>query len=180
MSDPKPKSGNHTENAKRVLLGSFANAHGIRGEVVIRTYTAEPADIAAYGPLSDEAGLRRFRLTVVRATDKSVVARIMGVPDRNGAEALRGTALYVDRHLLPAAAEGEFYHADLIGLAAVAPDGAVIGEVVAVQNYGGGDLIEVRLAGTERTELIPFTDAFVPAVDLAARRVVVVMPADGV
>jgi 16S rRNA processing protein RimM len=162
----------------RVLLGQVTGAHGIRGEVLIRTYTAAPEGIAAYGPLSDAAGARQFRIAVVRVTAKGVVARIGGVADRTAAEALRGTALYVGRDRLPAAAEGEFYHADLIGLAAVAPDGGAIGEVVAVQNFGGGDLIEVRIAGSGATELVPFTDAFVPEVDLDGRRIVVVLPVE--
>lgn len=162
----------------RMLLGHIGAAHGIRGEVMIRTYTADPADIAAYGPLSDEAGVLTFRISVVRVTDKGVVARITGVQDRTAAEALRGTALYIERHMLPAAAEREYYHADLVGLAVLGPDGARIGEVVAVQNFGAGDLLEIRLTGTSRTELIAFTDDFVPTVDLAARTATVILPVD--
>jgi 16S rRNA processing protein RimM len=158
---------------KRILLGRIAAAHGVRGEVLIKTFTGRPQDIAAYGPLDDGGG-RTFKLKVVRVTPKgAVVAAIAGVDDRNGAEALKGAPLYVDRDRLPAPAEGQFYHADLIGLAAVDPDGRPLGEVVAVHNHGAGDLLEVRLAETGRTELIAFTDAFVPEVDLAARRVVV-------
>ena len=160
----------------RILLGRIAGAHGIRGEVLIKTFTAAPENVGAYGPLSDESGTRIFKLKSVRATPKGVVARLQGVDDRNGAEALKGIALYIERDRLPAAAEGEFYHADLIGLAAVDGDGKPIGEIVAVQNYGAGDLLEIRLAGSSKTELVPFTDAAVPEVDIAARRVVVVMP----
>jgi 16S rRNA processing protein RimM len=162
--------------SQRILLGRIAGAHGVRGEVLIKTFTAAPNNIGAYGPLSDESGARTFTIQSARATTKGVVARVQGVTDRNGAEALKGVELYVERDRLPAAAEDEFYHADLIGLAAVAPDGTPIGEIVAVQNFGGGDLIEIRLAGSGRTELVPFTDAVVPEVDLAARRVVVAMP----
>ncbi len=161
----------------RILLGRIAGAHGIRGEVLIKTFTAAPENVGAYGPLSDESGTRTFKLKSARATPKGVVARLQGVDDRNGAEALKGIALYIERDRLPAAAEGEFYHADLIGLAAVDGDGKPIGEIVAVQNYGAGDLLEIRLAGSSKTELVPFTDAAVPEVDIAARRVVVVMPA---
>ena len=113
----------------------------------------------------------------MRTTPKGVVARIAGIADRNAAEALKGVELYVGRDRLPAAAEGEFYHADLIGLAAVDPAGKAIGEIVAVQNYGAGDLLEIRLAGSAKTELIPFTETAVPQIDIAARRAVVVMPA---
>jgi 16S rRNA processing protein RimM len=138
-----------------------------------------PEDIGAYGPLSDETGSRRFTIERMRVTAKGVVARLADIDDRNAAEALKGTDLYVERDRLPPAAEGEFYHADLVGLAAVAADGSRIGEVVAVQNHGAGDLLEIRLAGSPGTELVPFTDAFVPEVDLAAGQVVVVLPHKG-
>ena len=161
----------------RILLGRIAGAHGIRGEVLIKTFTEAPENVGAYGPLSDESGTRTFKLKSARATPKGVVARLQGVDDRNGAEALKGVALYIERERLPAAAEGEFYHADLIGLAAVDGDGKPIGEIVAVQNYGAGDLLEIRLAGASKTELVPFTDAVVPEIDIAARRIVVVLPA---
>jgi len=160
----------------RILLGRIIGAHGIRGEVVIHAFTGAPEDIAAYGPLADESGARAFAIESVRVTTKGVVARLEGVNDRNAAEALKGVELYVGRDKLPAAAEGEFYHADLIGLAAVDASGNRIGEIVAVQNYGAGDLIEVRLAGSAKTELIPFTDAFVPEVDVKARRATILLP----
>jgi 16S rRNA processing protein RimM len=160
----------------RILLGRIAGAHGIRGEVLIKTFTAAPENIGAYGPLSDETGTRTFKLKSARATPKGVVARLQGVDDRNGAEALKGIALYIERDRLPEAAEDEFYHADLVGLTAVDGDGKPVGEIVAVQNYGAGDLLEIRLAGSSKTELVPFTNAAVPQVDVAARRVVVLMP----
>jgi len=165
-----------TTSSSRVILGRIAGAHGIRGEVLIKTFTAAPEDIGAYGPLSDAAGRRSFRIASARPTQKGVVARIEGVSDRNAAEALKGIDLYVARDLLPAASEGEFYHADLIGLAAVDPQGSAVGEIVAVHNFGAGDLLELRLVGTGKTEFVPFTDAIVPEVDLAARRAVVVLP----
>ena len=163
-------------SSNRILLGRIMAAHGIRGEMIVASFAARPEDIAAYGPLSDGAGGRRFALTVVRVGAKGVVARIAGVGDRNAAEALRGTELWVERDRLPAPAAGEYYHADLIGLDAVARDGTPIGRIVAVENFGAGDLLEIRLAGTGRSELVPFTDAFVPSVDIAARRIEVVMP----
>jgi 16S rRNA processing protein RimM len=162
--------------SQRVLLGEITGAHGIRGHVLIRTYTAAPEDIAGYGALQNEAGDRSYRISVQSVTEKGAIARITGVTDRTAAEALKGTRLYVDRDRLPATGANEFYRADLIGLSAVSPAGDVIGEVVAVENYGAGDIIEVRLAGSRRTELIPFTDPFVPAVDLAAGQVTVRLP----
>lgn len=163
------------DQLSRILLGRIAGAHGIRGEVLIKTFTAAPEAIAGYA-LGDAGGTRSFRITSARATPKGVVARLEGVADRNAAEALKGVELYVARSALPPAAEGEFYHADLVGLAAVDAAGTVLGTIVAVQNFGAGDLLEIRLAGTAKTELVPFTEALVPEVDIAARRVVVVLP----
>ena len=161
---------------KRILLGRVADAHGIRGEVIIHAFTDPPENIAAYGPLMDEAGARAFEIQSARATAKGVVARLKGVADRTAAEALKGVDLYVDRDRLPPAADGEFYHVDLMGLAAVDPQGRRIGTIVSVQNFGAGDLLEIRLAGAQQTELIPFDEAHVPAIDIAAGRAVVVLP----
>jgi 16S rRNA processing protein RimM len=168
-------------DGERVLLGRIVAAHGIRGDVLVRTYTDAPEAIGSYGPLSDADGRGAFKLRILRVTAKGVVARIAGISDRNGAEVLAGTDLYVARAQLPAAEEGAFYHADLIGLAAIASDGTEVGRIVGVHNFGAGDLIEVALGGSRRTELVPFTAQFVPEVDLA-RRIVVVelpMPTDG-
>lgn len=164
---------------QRILLGEITGVHGIRGEVLVRAYTAEPEAIASYGPLTDATGTAPLTIKVVRLTPKgAIVARIKGVTDRNGAEALKGRKLFVARETMPAPDdEDEFYHADLIGLAAIDAEGSALGEVIAVQNYGAGDLLEIRLSGTKRTEFIPFTKAVVPAIDLARRRLTVVMPA---
>jgi len=156
-----------------VLLGRIGGAHGLKGEVVMHSFAEVPEDIAAYGPLTDSDGQRTFDVSVVRVTDKGVIGRVAGITDRTQAETLKGTELWVERDRLDEAEEGEFYHADLIGLSAVGPDGKPIGQVVAVQNYGAGDLLEIRLAGSRRTELVAFTDAFVPEVDLASGRVMV-------
>ena len=161
---------------KKILLGAITGAHGIRGEVVVRTFTGQPEDIAAYGPLSDAAGTQSLIVKVVRVTPKGVIARIAGIDDRNGAEALKGTELYVDRKRLPKTAEAEYYHADLIGLEARDASGTRIGEVINVANYGAGDLIEVRRPGVKETDLIPFTGACVPEVDVAGGYLVVVPP----
>jgi 16S rRNA processing protein RimM len=165
-----------SDKDRRVLLGRIGAAHGVRGDVLVESYTAEPQDIAAYGPLETEDGTRRFELKVVRPTAKGVVARIAGIADRNAAEALRGIALYVERGRLPASADGEFYHADLVGLRAEDGEGRTIGTIVAVVNYGAGDLLEVRLEGQRKTELVPFANAFVPTVDIDGGRVVVLLP----
>jgi 16S rRNA processing protein RimM len=169
-------SGGSMSGSRRVLLGRIGSAHGLKGEFVVHSFAEVPEDIAAYGPLTDAAGQRTFDFAVVRVTDKGVIARVAGVTDRTQAETLKGTELWVERDQLGEAEEGEFYHADLIGLSAVAPGGQPIGQIVAVQNYGAGDLLEIRLVGSRRTELVAFTDAFVPEVDLAVGRIVVRLP----
>lgn len=161
---------------RHILLGRIVAAHGIRGEVLVRSYTEAPEAIGTYGSLFAVDGKGTFKLRVLRVTAKGVVARIAGVTDRNGAEALAGTDLYLPRGDLPAAEEGSFYHADLIGLTAKAPDGAEIGRVVGVHNFGAGDLLEIAIGGARRTELVPFSDPFVPEVDLDRRFVVVDLP----
>jgi 16S rRNA processing protein RimM len=160
----------------RILLAHVAGAHGIRGDFTLKTYMDDPNDLARYRPLGDETGARRFDLTALRVTIKGVVAHFKGIDQRSDAEALRGTAIYVDRSALPPAEDGSFYHVDLIGLAAVDPAGAAIGKVIAVENFGAGPMLEIQLAGARDTEYVPFTDSFVPEVDITHGRVVVVMP----
>jgi 16S rRNA processing protein RimM len=160
----------------RVLLGHISGAHGIRGEVVIKSYTDDPADIAAYGPLSDEAGMRTIRILKARAASKGVIAQLEGVSDRNAAEALKGTRLFVERKRLPAPQEDEYYHADIIGLPVVTTEGEKIGEIVAIQNFGAGDLLEYRQEGKGRTEFLPFTEAYIREIDFDTGHVIVVLP----
>lgn len=160
-----------------ILLGHIAGAHGIRGEVLIKSYTDVPEDIAAYGALHDPASKRTFDITIVRASSKGLIARIDGVADRTAAEGLKGTKLCIDRARLPAPGDDEIYHADLIGLRADDPVGQTIGEVIAVHNFGAGDILEIRLTDTKKTELVPYNEAFVPEVDLERRRAVIVLPA---
>lgn len=167
---------NEKASKPRILLGSISTAHGIRGEVVLRTYTGDPEAIADYGPLSDEEGKRTFKLKSVRATPKGVIARIDGVNDRNAAEALRGVDLYVDRAKLPKPGDKEYYHADLAGLAVRDASGAEIGWIVTVANFGAGDLLEIRFKDVKQTEYVPFTDACVPEVNVEAGYAVVVLP----
>lgn len=134
----------------RVLVGAIAGAHGVRGLVKVRSYTAAPADIAAYGPLTDAEGGRRLEIEVLSAASGgggALICRIPGVADRNAAEALKGLRLYAERSAFPEAAEDEFYQADLIGLPVELPDGSAFGRVVAVQNYGAGDILEIERAG---------------------------------
>jgi 16S rRNA processing protein RimM len=166
----------NSPNERRILLGQITGAHGIRGDVIVRTHTADPADIAAYGPLTDKDGANPLSLTVIRVSDKGVIARVKGVADRNGAEALKGRELFVARAKLPKTSDAEYYHADLIGLEAVTEDGQPYGRVIAVQNFGAGDLLEIRSNDGRNMEFIPFTNACVPEVDLALGRLIVVPP----
>ena len=163
--------------SRLILLGRIGAAHGIKGDVSIKTFTGAPEAIGSYGPLTDKAGIAAFKVKVVRVTPKGgIIARIQGVGDRNAAEALNGTDLYVERARLPKAKEGEYYHADLLGLKAVTPEGVEFGAIVAVENFGAGDLLEIRLNGVAQTEYVPFTNACVPEIDLANGRATVIMP----
>ena len=140
-------------------------AHGIRGEVRVKTFTGDPLALAGYGPLAAPGG-RSFEILDIRPAGNMAVVRLKGVDDRNAAEALNGTELYVDRSALPDDIEdGEFYHADLVGLAVRDENDAVIGKVQSVQNYGGGDILEI-IHGARKGVLIPFTQAAVPLVDV--------------
>lgn len=168
--------GQGAKQARRVLLGHIVGAHGIRGAVLVKSYTGEAEAIGDYGDLEDEAGMARFRLTVEGATAKGVICRVDGVGDRTAAEKLKGTALYVGRDRLPPAEEGTYYHADLIGLSALAEGGAALGSVVGIANYGAGDILEVRVAGEKRTALYPMTEAVVLRVDLEAGVIVLAPP----
>lgn len=161
-----------------VLLGRFGAAHGVRGEIRLQSFTADPAAIATYGPLFDESGARRFVISSLRSLGKDIfVARVEGVADRNGAEALTGAELYLPREALPQPEEDEFYLADLEGLRAETVDGATLGRVIGVRNFGAGDLLEIQPPEGE-TILLPFTKAVVPTVDVAGGRVVVTPPAE--
>lgn len=147
-----------------VLLGSIAGAHGIRGEVRIKPYTEDPERLAAYGPLRDGGG-RRFEIQSLRVVKGGVVARLEGVTNRDDAEALKGVELYVERTRLPEPDEGEWYQSDLVGLVAMDAGGSAIGTVVAVQNFGAGDLLEIRPATGGQSVLVPFTEEVVPNID---------------
>ena len=159
----------------RVLLGEIGAAQGLKGEVRLRSYTHDPAAIARYGALDDEHG-RRIEIESLRVTPKALIARIKGVTTREGAEALNHTRLYIARSRLPERDEEEWYHADLIGLAVVNAGGAPIGTVIAVQNFGAGDLIEIKPSAGGPTVLVPFTRDAVPEVDVEGGRLVLVPP----
>jgi 16S rRNA processing protein RimM len=163
---------------QRVCVAEIGAAHGIAGEVRLRAFTAEPLAIAQYGMLHAEDG-RGFTIEKVRPAKDCLIARLAGVTDRTAAERLRNLRLYLPRERLPAIEEPEtYYHADLVGLLVVGPDGAALGSVSAMQNFGAGDLLEVKPAAGGPTVLLPFTQDVVPVVDVAGGRVVVNPPDD--
>lgn len=157
---------------RRILVGEIGRPHGVRGLVKLKSFTSEPASIASYGPITDESGARRFVLT----WKGDGVAAVEGIADRDAAQRLTGTRLYVERDRLPPADDDEFYLNDLIGLPAVTEAGESVGVVKTVDDFGAGAFLVVEKGRDEL--LIPFTKAAVPVVDVAARRVVVVPPAE--
>lgn len=159
-------------------MGRIGAAHGVKGEVRLVSFTAEPKAIAAYGALSDARGARIEILALRHVRDNIFVARLQDISTRAAAEALNGTELYMARAALPEPAEDEYYHADLIGLAAHSADGARIGEVTGVLNFGGGDILEIAPEGGGETLLLPFTKTVVPRVDLEGGAIVVAPPAE--
>jgi 16S rRNA processing protein RimM len=159
----------------RICVAQFGAPHGIRGEVRLRSFTEDPMAITAYGPLETEDGARRFTIEALRPAKDHFVARLAGVPDRDAAQKLTNIKLYVSRDRLPPIEDDEtFYHADLIGLAAVMPDGTPLGTVTAILNFGAGDLVEIKPHGGGEPLMVPFTETAVPKIDIKARRMVVV------
>ena len=163
---------------KRVLLAVCGAAHGIRGEVRVRTHTGEPAAIADYGPLELEDGSRRLEIERMRDGDTVLVVKFVGIDDRTAAEALTGQGLYVARDALPATEDDEtWYNSDLIGLPVEDMNGLRLGEIVDVVNFGAGDVLEIQPPqGT--SVYLSFSAAFVPTVDVAGGRVVIDPPDD--
>jgi 16S rRNA processing protein RimM len=162
----------------RILLGVIGRAHGVRGLVRVTSHTADPADLTAYGPLTDAKGRRfllRWRGQGVAEVSEQVGEAVVKVNDRTAAERLTNTELYIPRAQLPAAGEDEFYLADLIGLTAVAPDGTRLGRVAVVHDYGAGTSVEIE-AETAASFIVPFTRDCVPEVDVAGGRIVVILP----
>ena len=164
--------------AGTVCLGRIVGAHGVRGIVRIKSHTANPDDLTAYGALSNEAGTRRLTVTVTGHVKGLVLARVEGIDDRDAAEALRGTDLYVPRAALPPTEGEEYYHVDLLGLRAESEDGTALGRVSAVHDHGAGPIVEIQPPDGPST-LVPFTREHVPAIDIEAGRMVVAAPEEG-
>jgi 16S rRNA processing protein RimM len=159
----------------QVCVARIGAAHGVRGAVKLWTFTEDPFAVKDYGPLSTKDGARHFELTSAREAKDHLVVTLKGVATRNEAERLNGIELYIPRDRLPATEDDEYYHADLIGLDAVTTANEPLGRVIAIHNFGAGDIIEIAPpSGT--TILLPFSNAVVPTIDIAGGRVVIELP----
>jgi 16S rRNA processing protein RimM len=158
-----------------VCVARIGAAHGVRGAVKLWTFTEDPLAVRRYGPLSTKDGKRQFEVAQAREAKDHLVATFKGVTTRDEAERLNGIELYIAREKLPATDEDEYYHADLIGLAAVTTAGEPLGRVVAIHNFGAGDIIEIA-PSKGMTMLLSFSSAVVPEVDIAGGRVVIALP----
>jgi 16S rRNA processing protein RimM len=161
--------------AAPICIARIGAAHGVRGAVKLWTFTEDPLAVKAYGPLLTKDGTRSFEVATARAAKGHLVATLKGIATREDAERLNGLELYIAREKLPATDENEYYHADLIGLTAVNAADEPLGRVIAIYNFGAGDIIEIAPPGGA-TLLLPFTNAVVPSVDLDAGRVVIELP----
>jgi 16S rRNA processing protein RimM len=165
--------------ADRICVARIGAAHGVRGEVKLWSFTEDPAAVAGYGPLETQDGTRRIEIEALRPAKDHFVARIAGISDRDAAERLRNLELFIPRARLPEIGEtNTFYHADLVGLDVVTLDGAQIGTVRALHNFGAGDIIEITPAGSGEPVMLPFNEVTVPKVDLKAKQIVVVRPVE--
>ena len=163
--------------ARDILLAAIIGAQGLQGAVKVKLFTETPEGLARYGVLKDRQG-KRFEITAIRpAKDGEAVISFSGIANRDAAEALKGTELFVERSQLPAPGEEEFYHADLIGLEAQDSEGRMLGKVAAIHNYGASDVMEIARPDGDSV-LLAFTRETVPVIDTAGGRIVVAVPED--
>jgi 16S rRNA processing protein RimM len=163
--------------AAPICVARIGAAHGVRGAVKLWTFTEDPLAVKSYGALATKDGARSFEVATAREAKGHLVATLKGIATREDAERLNGIELYIARDKLPSTDTDEYYHADLIGLAAVNAADEPIGRVIAIHNFGAGDIIEIA-PPNGATMLLPFTNAVVPTVDLANGRVVIELPAE--
>jgi 16S rRNA processing protein RimM len=159
----------------QICVARIGAAHGVRGAVKLWTFTEDALAVTRYGPLATKDGARHFELAQAREANGHLVATFKGITSRNEAERLNGLELYIARDKLPATDEDEYYHADLIGLDAITTTGEPLGNVIAIHNFGAGDIIEIAPpAGT--TIMLPFSNAVVPTVDITGGHVIIALP----
>jgi 16S rRNA processing protein RimM len=163
------------EGSDRIKVGVITGAHGIKGEVKLRSFTANPDQIASYGPLIT-AGGETVEIETLRVRKDGFIARLAGVPNRNAAEALKGQELFITRASLPETQDDEVYVHDLIGMRAKLADGGTLGRVVRLVNFGAGDLLEIAREENEETVLVPFAENYVRKIDRAHMRIVLDLP----
>jgi len=161
--------------SSKICVARIGAAHGVRGAVKLWTFTEDPLAVQHYGPLMTKDGARQFEVTHAREAKDHLVATLKGIATREDAERLNGVELYIARDKLPETDQDEYYHADLIGLAAVTSADQPLGRVTAIHNFGAGDIIEIAPPHGS-TLLLPFTNAVVPTVDIAGGRVVIELP----
>ncbi|HEY0052124.1 MAG TPA: ribosome maturation factor RimM [Caulobacteraceae bacterium] len=161
-----------------ILVGRVAGAFGVRGEVRISAFTADPMTLKAFKALLKEDGSAALTLTAARPHKDGIVARTPQIETPEQADALRGLRLYVPRSVLPEPEEDEFYLADLVGLEAATPEGERLGVVKAVQDFGAGDILEIDPGSGRPSWYLPFTRDCVPDVDIAAGRLTAVRPVE--
>ena len=158
-----------------VLVGVIVGVHGIKGEVKLKSFTSDPLNVGRYGPLQSSSG-KQLEISKLKAAKDDFIASFKNVNDRNEAETLRGVELFVAREKLPKLKTHEAYAHDLMGLDVVLENGSKLGKLVAMPNYGAGDLLEVAIDGKAETVLIPFTSAFVPQEDFKSGKIIVNLP----
>ncbi|MCY4302537.1 MAG: ribosome maturation factor RimM [Aestuariivita sp.] len=160
------------ENSNLICIGEIQSAHGVDGDVKLKSYCTEPSDIARYTPLIDPIQNNQYEVTLKRPTKIGFIAKIHGISTKEAADKLGGTKLYIPRAHLPDLPDDEFYHADLLGLNVITADGVTLGHVMAVQNHGAGDLLEVHNPKKDMSFLLPFTRTAVPTINVKERRIV--------
>ena len=160
----------------RICVGAITGAFGVKGEVRLKSFCAEPAAIADYGPLHSEDEAATWDVRLTRPVKGGFAARLSGVSTKDAADALKGVRLYAPRDRLPNLPDDEFYHTDLIGLSVFDTGGVQIGRVKAVLNHGASDLLEVAIKGQRQPMLLPFTLTVVPTVDLKGGKLIVDPP----
>jgi 16S rRNA processing protein RimM len=165
------------KGSEKICLGRVLGAHGVRGLVRVRAFTEEPENVAAYGPVETPSG-KSFKIEALNILKDAVLCRFDGIGDRDQAEALKGTDLFVSRDKITESSleEGEWYHADLLGLEVRNRQGEPIGQIVAVENFGAGDLIDIRVKARGQNFFLPFTDDNVPEINLGQNYVVIDPP----
>ncbi|MEM7719738.1 MAG: ribosome maturation factor RimM [Pseudomonadota bacterium] len=160
----------------RVCIGAIAGSFGVKGEVRLKSFCANPEAIDSYGPLTSEDGKSEWDVKISRPVKNGFAARLSGVRSKEMADSLRGTRLYAPRENLPDLPDDEFYHTDLIGLTVMDTGGVELGRIKAILNHGAGDLLEIVVKGQKQPILLPFTLANVPTIDLGSSKAIADLP----